>query len=69
MRDGIERERLYDRFFGKVPDRSINLNLNLDASPDQLTTRALELLQRVSPDEVEELQAVEAEDISDLIDE
>lgn len=84
LRDGLERERLYDRLFGKVPDRTINLNLNLDVSPDQLSERALALLQKIMPLDIEETEAIDAEvtliqsaqisevvieDCSDLVDE
>lgn len=46
--DGLERERLWDRIFGKVPDRNINLNANLDISPEELSQRAKEMLARIS---------------------
>lgn len=45
--DGLERERLWDRIFGKVPDRAMNINMNLDATPEQLSERALALLARL----------------------
>lgn len=48
LRDGLERERLWDRMFGKVPDKNININLNLDAPSDQLRNRALDLLEKLS---------------------
>ena len=44
LRDGIERERLYDRTFGKVPDRSVNLNIDADTDADQLSDKAMDLL-------------------------
>lgn len=72
MRDGIERERMYDRLFGKVPDRTINLNLNLDVSPDQLSERAILLLQKIAPmdiDRIESKAVILEDDNSDLIDE
>lgn len=72
MRDGVERERLYDRLFGKVPDRTINLNLNLDASPDQLSERALALLQKIAPMDIEQIECeavILEDDNSDLVDE
>lgn len=71
LRDGIERERMYDRLFGKVPDRTINLNLNLDVSPDQLSERATALLRKIAPVDIEQIEceAVTLEDDSDLVDE
>lgn len=74
LRDGIERERLYDRTFGKVPDRTINLNLNLDATPQQLSERALALLNSIAPREPEEIESevvIEEDhnDDDDLVDE
>lgn len=48
LRDGLERERLWDRMFGKVPDKQININLNLDANAEQLRTGALALLDKLS---------------------
>lgn len=65
LRDGLERERMYDRLFGKVPDRTINLNLNLDVSPDQLSQRAITLLQKIAPMDIEQIEA----DDSDLVSE
>lgn len=47
--DGLERERLYDRTFGKVPDRQVNVNVNLDVAPEQLSDRALTLLEKIAP--------------------
>ena len=38
------RESLLNRMFGKVPDKQINLNVNVDSSPEQLSDRALSLL-------------------------
>jgi hypothetical protein len=46
--DGQELERFQNRTFGKVPDKQINLNVNLDVSPEQLSERAMELLARIS---------------------
>jgi hypothetical protein len=51
--DGAELERFQNRTFGKVADKSINLNINLDATPEQLSERALELLSRITPDDEE----------------
>lgn len=48
--NGDERERMFNRMFGKVPDKSINLNLNVDVSPEQLTTRADKLLDDLGDD-------------------
>ncbi len=45
--DGLERERLYDRTFGKVPERVLNLNINLDAAPEQLSETAHNLLDKL----------------------
>jgi len=47
---GDERERLFNRMFGKVPDKQVNLNVNVDLSPDQLSERAQELLARIGAD-------------------
>jgi len=66
MRDGVERERLYDRTFGKVPDRTINLNLNLDCTPEQLSQRAIALLQKIAPAQIEEIKEAEFEDVDEL---
>lgn len=41
---GEERERMFNRMFGKVPDKTINLNLNIDITPDQLSAKASALL-------------------------
>ena len=49
MRSGEERERLYNRIFGKVPDKAININLNIDATPQQLSDRAQALLDDLDP--------------------
>lgn len=57
-RDGIERERLYDRTFGKVPDKTISLNLNVDVDAAQLSDKALSLLGKLT----------DADDNSDLTD-
>jgi len=64
LRDGAERERLYDRTFGKVPDRAININLNLDSTPEQMSERALALLGELLPAE-----AIDTESECDLIEE
>ena len=48
LEDGAELERFQNRTFGKVPDKQINLNMNIDATPEQLSERALELLARIS---------------------
>lgn len=71
LRDGLERERLYDRLFGKVPDKVLNLNINLDATPSQLSERANALLQRIAPRELAppSIEAEFEEDDSDLVDE
>ena len=45
--DGLERERILDRMFGKVPDRSVNLNINIDTDPDQLSDKAMAMLARL----------------------
>ena len=71
MRSGEERERLYNRIFGKVPDKAINLNLNIDATPQQLSDRAQALLDDLDPQPEPvafESEAIE-DDHSDLIDE
>jgi hypothetical protein len=47
---GDELERFNNRSFGKVPDKQINLNVNLDVSPEQLSERALALLATIAPD-------------------
>ena len=44
---GDERERMFNRMFGKVPDKSINLNLNVEAAPAQLSQRAKDMLARI----------------------
>lgn len=49
--DGAELERFQNRTFGKVPDKNINLNINLDATPEQLSERALDLLARITTDD------------------
>lgn len=41
---GENLERLLNRMFGKVPDKQINLNLNLDVEAEQLSNRARDLL-------------------------
>lgn len=47
---GEERERMLNRMFGKVPDKQINLNLNIEVTPDQLNDRADALLDRLGDD-------------------
>ena len=37
-------DKLYDRSFGKVPDKTINLNLNVDVDPVKLGADASEML-------------------------
>jgi len=56
-RDGLERERLYDRTFGKVADKQISLNLHIDTSPDKLSDKALSLLDRLTPSDDSDLIA------------
>lgn len=41
------QELLYNRRFGKVPDKNINLNVNIDADPEKLSERAAEMLARL----------------------
>lgn len=41
------QELLYNRRFGKVPDKNINLNVNVDADPEKLSERASEMLARL----------------------
>lgn len=68
---GEERERMFARMFGKVPDRTINLNINLDASPEQLAQNAGNLLSKIEPSLLEETESecvtIEAESACDLI--
>lgn len=45
--NGEERERMFNRMFGKVPDKQINMNLNIDIAPEQLTNRAHDMLARL----------------------
>lgn len=45
---GDERERMFNRMFGKVPDKSINLNLNVEVGPEQLSKRAKDMLNRIT---------------------
>lgn len=45
--NGEERERLFNRMFGKVPERTINLNVNVDIDPTKLTDRARDMLARI----------------------
>ena len=42
--NGEERERMLNRMFGKVPDKQINLNLNIEADPDKLSEKASTML-------------------------
>lgn len=49
---GDERERLFNRMFGKVPDKTISLNVNIDIQPEALSQRANELLNRIAADDV-----------------
>lgn len=44
---GDERERMLNRMFGKVPDKQINLNINVDVTPDQLSDKAKALLAKL----------------------
>lgn len=48
--NGDERERMFNRMFGKVPDKTINLNLNVDVTPAALSSRAQEILGRIEED-------------------
>lgn len=48
---GEERERMFNRMFGKVPDKTINLNLNVEVQPSQITARAEELLEQLGNQE------------------
>lgn len=52
---GEERERMLNRMFGKVPDRQINLNLNVDVAPEQLSARAGNLFSQLGSDDESEL--------------
>ena len=45
--DGQELERFENRAYGKVPDKSINLNVNLDGTAEELGQRAQALLDRI----------------------
>lgn len=47
IKDGVELERFYDRSFGKVPDRNINMNVNIEADPEKLSERAADMLSRL----------------------
>ena len=40
-------ELLHNRTFGKVPDRSINLNINAGVDPEKLSEQAAEMLARL----------------------
>lgn len=46
--DGKEREAMLNRMFGKVPDRAITMNLNIEVTPEQLNARADALLARLA---------------------
>jgi hypothetical protein len=46
--DGQERERLWDRMYGKVPDKVVNLNANVEIDADALSEQAAELLARLT---------------------
>lgn len=48
--DGQELERFENRAYGKVPDKSINLNVNLDGTAEELGERARALLDRIKID-------------------
>lgn len=52
---GDERERMFNRMFGKVPDKQINLNLNIDINPATLSNRAREMLDRIGSEDGGEL--------------
>lgn len=56
---GEERERMFNRMFGKVPDKQISLNVNIDVDSDQLTGKAQDMLANLIGDG--------EEDNSDLI--
>lgn len=43
-------ENRLNRMFGKVPDKQVNLNLNIDADPQQLSDRALSMLAQLGAD-------------------
>ena len=49
---GEERERMLNRMFGKVPDKQINLNINVEITPDQLSDKAKALLAKL--DDIED---------------
>lgn len=49
------RESLLNRMFGKVPDKQINLNLNVDSSPEQLSDKALAMLQMLGVEDDSDL--------------
>lgn len=48
QKDDNALDKLYDRTFGKVPDRSINLNINADVDPEKLSEQAAEMLARLA---------------------
>ena len=48
LNDGTELERFQNRTFGKVPDKQISLNVNLETSPEKLSERALALLDNLT---------------------
>jgi len=45
------RENMLNRMFGKVPDKQVNLNINVDADPEQLSDKAQDLLAQLSGDD------------------
>lgn len=45
--DGVEREKLFNRMFGKVADKQVNVNVNVEATPESLSNKARELLSRI----------------------
>lgn len=49
-------ENRLNRMFGKVPDKQVNLNVNLDVSPEQLTERALSLLDDLTEDNQDQIE-------------
>lgn len=62
--NGEERERMLNRMFGKVADKQINLNVNIDASPEQLSDNALGLLDDMADSDQDDS---ESDDEYDLI--
>lgn len=47
FKDDAALDKFYDRSFGKVPDRNINLNINADVDPEKLSEQAAEMLARL----------------------